>query len=144
MPKLRFIRPAWMSQGRCAEIDPNLFFAEYKGDKHGYLAKRICETCEVKDVCLEYAMNVLPVDDFGIWGGTSEVDRKVIRAQRKGINTIDLAEAEIDEVLDICDYLDDEVLPLVLLDLDNHEFDRNEAVEDAALEAKIEQELRAA
>lgn len=145
MSKLTFVRPEWMASGRCAEVDPELFFAEYKGDKHAKVAKTICVNCEVKDTCLEYAMSVLPVDDYGIWGGTTEAERKRMRAARKGVRVIDLTDAEIDLTLDIRDYLEEEDEPaVVLLPLENNDFDIDEAAEEAALEAEIERELTAA
>lgn len=144
MSKLKFVRPAWMAEGRCAEVDPELFFAEYKGDKHAKTAKKICVNCEVKETCLEYAMSVLPVDDYGIWGGTTEAERKRLRAERKGLNVIDLTDEEIDMTFDLRDYLEDEVASISLLPVENHEFDVDEAAEEAALEAEIERELTAA
>jgi len=48
-------------------------------------AKRVCETCEVREPCLEYAINTN--QDSGIWGGTSEEERRIMRrraaAQRR-------------------------------------------------------------
>lgn len=142
--KLAFTRPIWMIEGRCAEVDPELFFADYPGDKHAFVAKTICANCEVRDTCLEFALTVLAVDDFGVWGGTTENERKRIRAQRRGINVIDLTDEQIDQSFDIRDYLDDEPVRPQLLAVDNHEFDVDEAAEEAALEALIERELLAA
>lgn len=43
-------------------------------------AKAVCRTCPVKPECLEWALanNV----DHGVWGETTERDRKRIRQQR--------------------------------------------------------------
>ncbi|MEO7837650.1 MAG: WhiB family transcriptional regulator [Acidimicrobiales bacterium] len=43
-------------------------------------AKSICEGCSVRKPCLEYAISIKEV--HGIWGGTSELERKALLAQR--------------------------------------------------------------
>ena len=137
MPKLKFVRPAWMDSGRCAEVDPDLFFADFKGDKHAHVAKRICATCEVRDTCLEYALNIIAVDDFGVWGGTTEAERKAIRAER-GITTIDLTDS-----FDLRDFVVEEKATPVLL-AESTDFLVDEEAEEAELEAQITRELAAA
>lgn len=42
-------------------------------------AKRVCAECPVQAVCLEYA---LTFDAVGIWGGTSEKERRRILRER--------------------------------------------------------------
>lgn len=42
-------------------------------------AKAICEGCVLKDPCLEYA---LENEDFGIWGGLTEDERRRYRRDR--------------------------------------------------------------
>jgi WhiB family transcriptional regulator, redox-sensing transcriptional regulator len=37
-------------------------------------AKRICAACEVRRDCLTFAVNTQQVD--GVWGGTSEAERR--------------------------------------------------------------------
>jgi hypothetical protein len=56
----------------CAEIDPELFFPLKGKFLDAQNAKRICNRCELKQKCLEYALK-------GIWGGTNEPDRYKIR-----------------------------------------------------------------
>ena len=144
MSTITYSRPAWMDLGLCAQVDPNLFFAEFKGDKHARTAVKVCATCDVKDQCFEYAMNVQPVDDFGVWGGTTEMERKRLRLARKGIHVIDLTDDEIEMAFDLRDYLDEEPVAKII-DLNEHdEFSIDEAAEEAALEAEIERELRVA
>ncbi|MES8969273.1 WhiB family transcriptional regulator, partial [Cutibacterium acnes] len=38
---------------------------------------RICESCEVRQECLEYAL--ANDERFGIWGGLSEMERRRLR-----------------------------------------------------------------
>ena len=40
-------------------------------------AKRICAMCEMRSVCLEYALN--NDERFGVWGGLSEKERLSLR-----------------------------------------------------------------
>ena len=68
------IPPAWMALGLCAETDPEIFFPD-KGHSTKP-AKRICRWCEVSDECLDYAL--ANRERFGVWGGTSERERRLI------------------------------------------------------------------
>ena len=43
-------------------------------------AIEICETCEVRNECLDYSLHNEP---FGIWGGKDEYERDVIRRRRR-------------------------------------------------------------
>lgn len=69
----------WMARGRCRDIPPSEFFPS---DGVGVeVAKRICAECPVKSPCLEYALaNRI---DHGVWGGTSERERRRILRQRR-------------------------------------------------------------
>ena len=42
-------------------------------------AKAVCDTCDVKAMCLDFALTTN--QDSGIWGGTSEEERRKIRRQ---------------------------------------------------------------
>ncbi|GAB3992589.1 hypothetical protein GCM10029992_02120 [Glycomyces albus] len=44
-------------------------------------AKRICARCEVKENCLQYALE--HDERFGIWGGLSERERRKIKRQAR-------------------------------------------------------------
>lgn len=68
----------WMSLSECADSAPGTFFpSDGKGVE---VAKRICERCVVKEDCLEYAINTR--QDHGVWGGTSERERRRIIKRR--------------------------------------------------------------
>ena len=43
-------------------------------------AKAVCAGCSVRAECLDYAIETTA--RFGIWGGCSERDRRVLRGQR--------------------------------------------------------------
>jgi WhiB family redox-sensing transcriptional regulator len=61
----------------CAEVDPELFFPRKGQYLEAQNAKRLCNKCELKAKCLEFALKDPELK--GIWGGTSEPDRFKIR-----------------------------------------------------------------
>jgi WhiB family redox-sensing transcriptional regulator len=66
---------AWQSDALCAQTDPEAFFPEKGGSTRD--AKRICTSCDVRDACLEYALQ--NDERFGIWGGLSERERRKLK-----------------------------------------------------------------
>jgi WhiB family redox-sensing transcriptional regulator len=70
---------SWMARGKCKDQPPDQFFPS---DGVGVeVARRICADCPVKSPCLEYAMaNHI---DHGVWGGTSERERRRIARRRR-------------------------------------------------------------
>jgi WhiB family transcriptional regulator, redox-sensing transcriptional regulator len=80
-PELDAIAPAtpdddqWQERALCAQTDPEAFFPEKGGSTRE--AKRICQGCEVRDACLDYAL--AHDERFGIWGGLSERERRRLK-----------------------------------------------------------------
>lgn len=74
----------WMATGNCNNHPPAVFFPS---DGVGVeIAKKICETCPVAGPCLEYALDQRI--DHGVWGGTSERQRRrILRARRAEVST---------------------------------------------------------
>jgi WhiB family redox-sensing transcriptional regulator len=69
----------WMGEGRCRDMDPAVFFPS---DGIGVqAAQRICSECPVQGPCLEYALANRV--DHGVWGGTSERERRRILRRRR-------------------------------------------------------------
>ncbi|MBK4346427.1 WhiB family transcriptional regulator [Lacisediminihabitans changchengi] len=66
---------AWQTDSLCAQTDPEAFFPEKGGSTRD--AKKICVSCEVRNQCLEYALQ--NDERFGIWGGLSERERRKLR-----------------------------------------------------------------
>ena len=66
---------AWQADALCAQTDPEAFFPEKGGSTRD--AKRVCASCEVRDQCLEYALQ--NGERFGIWGGLSERERRKLK-----------------------------------------------------------------
>jgi WhiB family redox-sensing transcriptional regulator len=65
----------WQKRALCAQTDPEAFFPEKGGSTRE--AKRMCQGCDVKNECLEYAL--AHDERFGIWGGVSERERRALK-----------------------------------------------------------------
>ena len=66
----------WRHRAACLTEDPELFFPV--GNTGPALqqiedAKKICQSCAVKDQCLNWALDA--GQDHGVWGGMSEEER---------------------------------------------------------------------
>lgn len=72
-------RVRWQTFAACRGADTNIFFPE-PGDSILY-PKTVCEGCPVKLTCLEVAM--ADPKTGGIWGGTSEKERRSLRRKRR-------------------------------------------------------------
>ncbi|MDD7464898.1 MAG: WhiB family transcriptional regulator [Actinomycetaceae bacterium] len=70
---------SWMEDALCAQTDPDIFYPEKGGSTAP--ATSVCNNCLVRAQCLEYAI----ANDIrhGIWGGTSDNDRKRIARERR-------------------------------------------------------------
>lgn len=66
---------AWQVDALCSQTDPEAFFPEKGGSTRS--AKQICTDCEVRDICLNYALQ--NDERFGIWGGLSERERRKLK-----------------------------------------------------------------
>ncbi|MDQ7993801.1 MAG: WhiB family transcriptional regulator [Propionicimonas sp.] len=65
----------WQERALCAQTDPEAFFPEKGGSTRE--AKKVCQSCEVRSDCLEYALG--NDERFGIWGGLSERERRRLK-----------------------------------------------------------------
>lgn len=69
----------WMAKGKCRDLPPSTFFPS---DGVGVdAARQVCATCPVREPCLEYALEHHV--DHGVWGGTSERERRRIARTRR-------------------------------------------------------------
>ena len=73
---------SWRKDALCRDTDPELFFPV--GNTGQALlqiseAKNVCCECQVQSQCLDFAIETN--QDCGIWGGTSEDERRQIRRQ---------------------------------------------------------------
>jgi WhiB family transcriptional regulator, redox-sensing transcriptional regulator len=70
----------WKQRGACNGLDPAIMYPN-RGDTLGSRkAKAICGGCVVRGMCLEYSMS--NGEKFGIWGGMSERERRLLRRRR--------------------------------------------------------------
>ena len=79
---LNAIADDWRDQSACRDTDPDLFFpVGTTGPAIEQIenAKSVCTDCEVRQPCLDFALATN--QDSGIWGGTSEEERRKLRRQ---------------------------------------------------------------
>jgi WhiB family transcriptional regulator, redox-sensing transcriptional regulator len=81
---IRYADPnGWATQGACRHSDPEIFFPVSRtGPAAGQVAraKAVCSRCPVRGECLEFALE--SGQDSGVWGGTSEDERRTLRRRR--------------------------------------------------------------
>jgi WhiB family transcriptional regulator, redox-sensing transcriptional regulator len=77
-------RQAWLDQAACRDLDPERFFPESGEHTKAAEAKAICASCQVRDQCLELAVNAAGgLDhDHGVFGGTLPAERSQLRGAR--------------------------------------------------------------
>lgn len=66
----------WQRQAKCASADPAIFYPEGRGSSAS-AARAICRPCPVRAQCRAYALE--HNEKFGIWGNTSEHERRRLR-----------------------------------------------------------------
>ena len=72
----------WRRTAACRDTDPDLFFpVGTTGPAIEQIenAKAVCRQCDSQQDCLEFALATN--QDSGIWGGTSEEERRKLRKQ---------------------------------------------------------------
>ncbi len=75
--------PSWRDHAACNGEPTQLFFPEPDNRQHDYdKAKSICMNCPVRDDCLDYALSG-EQGLYGMWGGTTPKQRRVIRRRRR-------------------------------------------------------------
>lgn len=79
----------WQLDGACRDEAEELFFGpaaarEERRAKSRRIreAKRVCARCPVWERCRGYALE--NEEEFGVWGGLSEAERKQLIAERRG------------------------------------------------------------
>ncbi len=73
---------AWRDKAACVGADPRIFTDPRPDSSDVRRAVGICQTCPVKQPCLETALRIEPAADVGIWGGTTPHTRKGLRRTR--------------------------------------------------------------
>lgn len=74
----------WRQKAACLDEDPELFFPVGTTGlalEQTERAKAVCSGCDVLEACLEWALE--SNQDAGVWGGTSEDERRTLRRSRQ-------------------------------------------------------------
>lgn len=72
----------WRDCATCRDLDPDLFFpvgVTGVAVEQIEAAKSFCHTCPSQQQCLEFAITTN--QEYGVWGGTTEDERRVLRRQ---------------------------------------------------------------
>ena len=79
----------WQDLGACRTLPVEIFFppAEQEAEE----AKSVCAVCEVRQLCLEFALAA--GERFGIWGGLTTQERRSLAAKRRNL----ARQAKVDE-----------------------------------------------
>jgi WhiB family transcriptional regulator, redox-sensing transcriptional regulator len=75
------VQASWREDAACRGADPDLFFpvgTTGPALRQVQEAKRICRACPAQIPCLAWALDNAVAD--GVWGGTAEDERRVIRS----------------------------------------------------------------
>ena len=71
---------SWHAQAACTTADTAIFYPPSRGVGHKIdwaEAKAICDSCEVRQPCLQYALRTKQHD--GLWGGLTPHQRRKLR-----------------------------------------------------------------
>lgn len=72
-------RLEWRRGAACRNLPGELFFpagAKASAIEETAAAKAVCAGCDVRSLCLEFALSTR--QEFGVWGGTDEDERRRI------------------------------------------------------------------
>lgn len=72
----------WRDDATCRDLDPDLFFpvgVTGMAVEQIEAAKSFCRNCASLEACLEFAITTN--QEYGVWGGTTEDERRVLRRQ---------------------------------------------------------------
>lgn len=70
---------SFMDDGLCQQVDNEMFFPEKNGSTGE--AKKVCARCDVRDECLQYALD--NDERFGVWGGLSARERQRLKKRQQ-------------------------------------------------------------
>ncbi|MGW5340856.1 WhiB family transcriptional regulator [Rhodococcus pyridinivorans] len=85
----------WQLRAECRDVDPGLFFP-HDNEGHGDRVRRerraveVCLECSVRLQCRQRALTA--GERYGIWGGTTESDRRTQSRSGRGRPASSLAE----------------------------------------------------
>jgi WhiB family transcriptional regulator, redox-sensing transcriptional regulator len=88
LPTASYDGTAWRELAACRGHDPELFFPLGPAGRSLHDAERamaICAHCPVQRACLDFALDTS--QEYGIWGGLTEAERRTVRYQRRSATT---------------------------------------------------------
>jgi WhiB family transcriptional regulator, redox-sensing transcriptional regulator len=90
IPPVGELKLGWQERASCQAAEATAFFAPdseriREREKREAAAKRVCSQCPVRQACLEHALTV--PEQFGIWGGLTELERQEEMRRRRGAST---------------------------------------------------------
>jgi WhiB family transcriptional regulator, redox-sensing transcriptional regulator len=71
----------WRKRAACQGVDVETFYPATEDEEDAAAAKAICSGCPVRQPCLEHAL--VHREREGVWGGTTERERRRIVRQRR-------------------------------------------------------------
>jgi WhiB family transcriptional regulator, redox-sensing transcriptional regulator len=83
-PAARRLPATWQESAACRQADPELFFPIGSAGPAAadiQQAKAVCTSCPVQQPCLAYAL--ASRQEFGIWGGRDENERRLLHRHRR-------------------------------------------------------------
>jgi len=81
LPVARVPLGDWVGKASCKDVPTDLFFPHL--GQSTIEAKKVCETCPVRQPCLKYAIeNKIP---YGVWGGITVGSRKFSQVARQAV-----------------------------------------------------------
>ncbi|MEE1939258.1 WhiB family transcriptional regulator [Streptomyces sp. TRM 70361] len=91
----------WHSEAVCRRDEAGLFFAPSKEPTAARLsreqaAKRVCARCPVLIDCREHAL--LQPEPYGVWGGMTAAERRVMLARRRRRDTDAVQPAQVSRI----------------------------------------------
>jgi WhiB family redox-sensing transcriptional regulator len=91
LPGPNFSNYEWQQSGACRHADPALFFHPERErglarQARDHRAVAVCADCPVLLVCLRHALSAR--EPYGVWGGTTENQRKKIYARHRRADVI--------------------------------------------------------
>lgn len=84
--------PSLVDDANCLNVEPDLFYPNRGDLLSALIAKKQCMDCKVRLECLHIGLD----ENWGIWGGLSEIDRRKIRRVMRRGKDLTQAIAEID------------------------------------------------
>ena len=78
-------RTPWVERAVCVGLPTRMFYPSRGESRETGEALLVCRSCPVRTECADHCLRTHDTrDDFGIWGGTTERDRRGFRSGKGG------------------------------------------------------------